>query len=255
MKRWIVGNWKMHGSFEMLDDFVPDFLNGLLEQLGWEALIRVVLCPPFPYLATLASRFMGYPVGVGGQDVFPHAEGAYTGEVSPGMLRDIGVKYCIVGHSERRWHGGETDAQVNEKLTALLVDGIRGIVCVGESLEEREAGRQEEVVTRQVSTAIQGIGEDKLGRLAVAYEPIWAIGTGLTASPEQAGQMHVHIRKLLTDAYGGDAGAGVPILYGGSVKPDNAASLMAAPEMGGMLIGGASMQPESLLTIIREVLG
>lgn len=254
MKRWIVCNWKMHGSFEMLDEFVPDFLNGLLEELGWETRIRVVLCPPFPYLPTLASRFMGYPVGVGGQDVFPHAEGAFTGEVSPAMLRDIGVTYCIVGHSERRWHGGETDAQVNEKLLALLAEGIRGIVCVGESLEEREAGRQEEVVAHQVTAAIQGVGEDKLSRMAVAYEPVWAIGTGLTATPEQAGEMHVHIRKLLTDAYG-DAGKQVPILYGGSVKADNAASLMAAPEMGGMLIGGASLQPDSLLAIIREILG
>lgn len=251
MKHWVVGNWKMNGSLEMLDKYIPEFLDGLMEEKGWETQLRVAICPPFPYLINLTNYVTGYPVFIGSQDIHPEPGGAFTGAVSTVMLNDIGVNLSLVGHSERRQLFGETDEHVREKLGSLVAAGLIAIVCVGETLEEREKGRQAEVVTSQVEGALKGFDANKANQLLLAYEPVWAIGTGKTATPQQANEMHAHIRHLLCNQLGDQTGKEIPVLYGGSVNPENAASLIAEPEINGMLVGGASLKPDTFLSIIR----
>jgi len=234
-----VGNWKMHGG---LDENAARFasLRGFRAD-GGRAL---AVCVPFPYLAQARDALAGSAVGYGAQDVSPHASGAYTGEVSGAMLAEFGARYAIVGHSERRRFHGERDEEVGAKARAALAAGITPIVCVGETLEERDAGATGAVVERQLGAVVRVVGTE-LGRVVVAYEPVWAIGTGRTASPEEAQQVHAALRVQLAAAGAQD----VQVLYGGSVKASNAASLFAMPDVDGGLVGGASLDANELLAI------
>ncbi|NBD21320.1 triose-phosphate isomerase [Aquabacterium fontiphilum] len=246
MKKLVVGNWKMHGSRA----FNAELINGLkAADLGATApRASVAVCPPFVYLGEVAAALQGSGIAVGSQDVSVQAQGAYTGEVAGPMLSDLGVKYAIVGHSERRSYHTESDQLVADKAKAALAHGLTPIVCVGETLAEREADQTEAVVARQLQAVIDTLGGD-LSRIVVAYEPVWAIGTGKTASPEQAQAVHAFLRARLTAASA--SAASVPLLYGGSVKPDNAAQLFAQPDIDGGLIGGAALKAADFAAIAR----
>jgi triosephosphate isomerase len=238
----IAGNWKMNGSLAANDALVRAVAAGM-----GQARCAVAVCVPSPYLAQVQALKSGSQLELGAQDVSQHGQGAYTGEVSAAMLREFGVRYAIVGHSERRQNHGESDALVADKARAALAHGITPIVCVGETLAEREAGRTEEVVKRQLAAVIHANG-DRSGDIVVAYEPVWAIGTGKTATPEQAQQVHAVLRAQLAAA--GAQAARAPILYGGSMNAANAASLLAQPDIDGGLIGGASLKAADFLQII-----
>jgi len=239
----IAGNWKMNGSLSANTALVEALKQGV----GNPA-CDVALCVPAPYLAQVQSLVAGSPLALGAQDVSAHAQGAYTGEQSSVMLRDFGVHYAIVGHSERRQYHGETDETVAAKTAAALVNGITPIVCVGETLAQREAGQTEEVVKRQLAAVIHVNGHC-ISEIVVAYEPVWAIGTGRTATPEQAQTVHALLRAQLHHAASEHA-AGIRILYGGSMNAANAAELLAQPDINGGLIGGASLKAPDFLQII-----
>ena len=213
--------------------------------------VEVIIAPPYPYLAMAAEITKGSAIAVAAQNCHEAAQGAYTGEVSAIMLASIGVAACLVGHSERRQYFGETDMIVAAKIKALLEAGLTPIYCCGERKEEREAGRQFEVVSGQVKTALGSLNTVDLQRVVVAYEPVWAIGTGLTATAQQAQDMHAHIRGLLR-THGEDVASTVPVLYGGSCKPDNAAELFAGADVNGGLIGGAALDAQQFLGIIGQ---
>lgn len=212
----------------------------------------VVVCPPFPYLDHAVEAAAGSRIGIGAQNVHPAGSGAYTGEVSAAMLKDMGIDRCIVGHSERRNIFGEDDAFIREKLRALLEAEIDPILCVGENLVHRESGHQESVVRRQLDAALEGMEDDRALRLCVAYEPVWAIGAGKTATAEQAREMHGFIRGLLQERFDRVVAGAVSILYGGSVNSQNAGELLSQPEVDGVLVGGASLEAESFLAIIEH---
>lgn len=238
----IAGNWKMNGTLEANDALVRAVAAGMKD-----AACDVAVCVPAPYLAQVQMLRHGSKLELGAQDVSPHAQGAYTGETSAAMLREFGVRYAIVGHSERRQYHGETDALVADKAKAALAHGITPIVCVGETLAEREAGHTEEVVKRQLAAVIHVNGHC-ISEVVVAYEPVWAIGTGKTATPEQAQQVHRLLRQQLAAA--SSHAERVHILYGGSMNAANAASLLAQPDIDGGLIGGASLKAPDFLQII-----
>lgn len=238
----IAGNWKMNGSLEGNDALVRAIAAGMQQ-----AACDVALCVPAPYLAQVQMLRAGSKLDLGAQDVSQHAQGAYTGEVSAPMLREFGVRYAIVGHSERRQYHGETDALVAEKAKTALAHGVTPIVCVGETLAQREAGQTEDVVKRQLAAVIHVNGHC-ISEIVVAYEPVWAIGTGRTASPDQAQEVHALLRKQLAAATA--HAARVHILYGGSMNAANAASLLAQPDIDGGLIGGASLKATDFLQII-----
>ena len=241
-KKLIAGNWKMNGHLEANDALVRALVAGMKD-----ALCEVAVCVPAPYLAQVQMLRHGSRLDLGAQDVSQHAVGAYTGEVSAPMLREFGVRYAIVGHSERRQYHGETDALVAEKAKSALAHGITPIVCLGETLAEREAGKTEDVVKRQLAAIIHVNGHC-ISEIVVAYEPVWAIGTGKTASPEQAQQVHALLRKQLAAA--SEHAERVHLLYGGSMNAANAASLLAQPDIDGGLIGGASLKAPDFLQII-----
>ena len=260
MTRRIVmaGNWKMYKSVgESLA-----LVQALKEALGDVSHRETVVCPPFTALHAVAEALRGSNIEVGAQNLYPAEEGAYTGEVSPKMLLDVGCQYVILGHSERRQYFQESDAFVNEKVKAALDYGLKLILCVGETLEQREQGRQRSVVSAQVGRDLEDVSADAMKRVAIAYEPIWAIGTGRTATPQQANEMHRAIRDVLSGLYGhrdeqaggktgGEVAQGTSILYGGSVKPLNVDDLMAEPDVDGTLVGGASLEAESFIRIVR----
>jgi triosephosphate isomerase (TIM) len=247
MKKLIAGNWKMNGSLAANEALMAALANGL----GAEPACEIAVCVPAPYLSQVKalkstdSRLAR--VELGAQDVSAHAAGAYTGEVSAPMLSDLGCRYVIVGHSERRQYHAESDALVADKAKAALAAGITPIVCVGETLAEREAGRTEEVVKRQLAAVIHANGHC-ISEIVVAYEPVWAIGTGKTASPEEAQAVHAVLRAQLKAAT--DQSERVKILYGGSMNAANAASLLSQADINGGLIGGASLKAEDFLKII-----
>jgi triosephosphate isomerase (TIM) len=243
-QKLIAGNWKMNGSQEANATLVAALRAGLASPLG----CGVALCVPAPYLASVAALVQGSSMVVGAQDVSQHDAGAYTGEVSAAMLKDLGVRYAIVGHSERRQYHGETDAVVAAKAQKSLASGVTPIVCVGETLQEREAGQTEEVVKRQLAAVIHTNGHC-ISEIVVAYEPVWAIGTGKTASPEQAQQVHAVLRAQLLAATA--RAARISILYGGSMNAANAAQLLAQPDIDGGLVGGASLKAADFLSIVR----
>ena len=241
-KKLVVGNWKMNGSRSAN----AALLSALKEAGPWSA--DVAVCVPFPYLAETALALTGQAVALGAQDVSMHSNGAYTGEVSAAMLADLGCRYVIVGHSERRTHHGESDQLVADKAKAALAHGVTPIVCVGETLAEHQAGESEAVVMRQLAAVIHTLAHC-IGEIVVAYEPVWAIGTGLTATPGQAQAIHALLRLQLNAA---TQKAGVMrILYGGSVKPDNAVELFAQADIDGGLIGGAALKAADFAAICR----
>ncbi len=242
MKKLIAGNWKMNGSLATNQALLAALAQGLNVKLACD----VAVCVPAPYFAQVQSLKVA-AIDLGSQDVSAQASGAYTGEVSAAMLKDFGVRYAIVGHSERRQYHLESDALVADKAKAALAAGITPIVCVGETLAEREAGRTEEVVKRQLAAVIHTNGHC-ISEIVVAYEPVWAIGTGKTASPEEAQAVHAVLRAQLKAAT--DQSARVKILYGGSMNAANAASLLAQPDIDGGLIGGASLKAVDFLSII-----
>ena len=244
MKQLIAGNWKMNGNLAANDALVRAIASGMKE-----ATCSVAVCVPAPYLAQVQMLRAGSQLELGAQDVSQHEQGAYTGEVSAAMLKEFGVRYAIVGHSERRQYHGETDAVVAEKAKVALAAGITPIVCVGETLAEREAGKTEEVVKRQMAAIIHTNGHC-ISEIVVAYEPVWAIGTGRTATPEQAQQVHALLRAQLKAAT--EHADRVRILYGGSMNAGNAASLLAQPDINGGLIGGASLKAPDFLQIIAS---
>jgi triosephosphate isomerase len=248
--RIVAGNWKMNTTRETGRQLAA----GIVKGLGAERRVQVIVCPPFPYLLSVGEVLAGSSVRLGAQDCYDQPKGAFTGEVSAPMLRDVGCHCTILGHSERRHILGEPDAVVNRKVKAALAAGLHVIFCVGETLEERQAGRQEEVFFRQVVSGLVGLNAGALERLVLAYEPVWAIGTGHTATPEVAQKAHAAIRSYLGKQFGENVASGLPILYGGSVKADNARDLFVQPDVDGGLIGGASLEVESFLAIVRAAI-
>ncbi|MBI5927198.1 MAG: triose-phosphate isomerase [Aquabacterium sp.] len=246
MKKLVVGNWKMHGSRASNAELIKGLLAADLAATAPKA--DVAVCPPVVFLADVAELLKGSAIAFGPQDLSVQAQGAYTGEVSGPMVREFGAKYAIVGHSERRSYHAESDQLVADKAKAALSHGLIPIVCVGETLAEREAGQTEAVVARQMKAVIDTLGP-QLAQIVVAYEPVWAIGTGKTASPEQAQAVHAFLRVQLTAAQ--PEAAKVPLLYGGSVKPDNAAELFSQADIDGGLIGGASLKASDFAAIAR----
>ena len=246
-KKLIAGNWKMYKTPAEAQAFVRDFLP----LVAGHSRDEIVLCAPFVCLPALVEVVRGSTLGVGAQDMFWEKEGAYTGEVSAGMLAAAGCTHVILGHSERRQYFGETDDTVNRKLEVALEAGLTPITCVGEVIEEREAGLTEDVLRRQCSRAFRGISAEKAAKLVVAYEPVWAIGTGKTATPQMAADAHSVIRGEAARSFGDAFAAGLRILYGGSVKPENATALMSKEEIDGALVGGASLDPKSFAAIVH----
>jgi triosephosphate isomerase (TIM) len=246
-KKLIAGNWKMYKTPADAQAFVAALLPHVWEHERDE----IVLCPPFVNIPAVVEATRGSKIEVGGQDMFWEKEGAYTGAISGSMLRAAGCTHVILGHSERRQYFGETDDTVNRKLRAALVAGLKPIVCVGEVLEEREAGVTEDILRRQCSVAFREIAGGGAHPIVVAYEPVWAIGTGKTATPELAAEAHRVIRAEAANAFGDDVAAKMRILYGGSVKPDNANALMSQAEIDGALVGGASLDPKSFAAIVK----
>jgi triosephosphate isomerase len=243
----IAGNWKMNTR---ADDAVS-LAKGVVESVGEDPHVDIALCPPSVYLGVVADVVAGTPVELGAQNLYAADDGAFTGEVNASMLTDVGCRYVILGHSERRALMGETDAQVNEKLGAALAGNLVPIVCVGETLEDREAGNTEKVVETQIRGSLAGLDEVRAAGIVIAYEPVWAIGTGKTASPEQAEEVHAFIRKLLGELFTDDVAAQIRIQYGGSVKPGNAKELLGQPNIDGALVGGASLNAADFAGIIE----
>ena len=249
-KPLVAGNWKMNGTRAG----VGELLDGIKAGMGAVPNAEVAVCPPFVLIPEAAARLAGTAVAWGGQNLSTHASGAYTGEIAASMLTDYGCKYVIVGHSERRTLYGEDDALVAEKYEVARKAGLVPILCVGETLEERENGTTEVVVARQLDAVLERFGAAALGQGVVAYEPVWAIGTGRTASPQQAQDVHAFIRGRVAARDRAVADA-LRVLYGGSMKPDNAVELMAQPDIDGGLIGGASLKASDFLAICRAASG
>jgi triosephosphate isomerase len=247
-RKFVCGNWKMHGTVAEAVALAKDVAAGLAGAPG--GAVQVAVAPPFTALHAVAQAVRGSQVEVAAQDVHWEPKGAFTGEISAGMLAEVGCRHGIVGHSERRQYFGETDETVRKKVGALLAANVLPIVCVGETLAEREAGKTLAVVERQVRGALAGIPSSALAALTVAYEPVWAIGTGKTATSAQAQEVHAAIRKFLREL-GGDAADAIRIQYGGSVKPENAAELMSQPDVDGALVGGASLKAGDFLAIVK----
>lgn len=240
----VAGNWKMNGASAANEALV----DGIIAGAPSSGSVELLVCPPFSYLSAVGSQISGSAVALGAQTVSEHESGAFTGEISGSMLRECGCKYVIVGHSERRALMGETSEIVAAKFQASLDCGLQPILCVGETLEQREAGQTEAVIDEQLNAVLDSAGVDAFANAVIAYEPVWAIGTGMTASPEQAQDVHRHIRASL-EARSESVAARVKILYGGSVKGDNAAGLFSKPDIDGGLIGGASLKAADFLAI------
>jgi triosephosphate isomerase len=245
--KFIAGNWKMYTNATGAEQLARAIVTGL----GDERRVRVAVCPPFPYLARVAEVLRGSPVALGAQNLYPENEGAFTGEVSPTMLLDVGCRYVIVGHSERRHILGESDAFIHRKVIAALSAGLSVIFCVGETLQQRQANATEGVLQKQLESGLGGVSPDDLPRVVVAYEPVWAIGTGQVATPEQAQQSHACLRQQFARMFGEEKARALPIQYGGSVKPENVTKLLHEPDVDGALVGGASLKADLFLAIIR----
>jgi triosephosphate isomerase len=251
-RKFVCGNWKMHKTAPEAIALVKELAAGIAEASGGGK-VQVAVAPTFTALSSAAGALAGTGIELAAQNVHWESQGAFTGEISAAMLADAGCAHCIVGHSERRQLFGETDEGVRKKVGALLAATIKPIVCVGETLAEREANRTLEVVERQVRGGLQGLSAEQLASVTVAYEPVWAIGTGKTATSAQAQEVHAAIRALLRQL-GGPVGDQIRIQYGGSVKPDNAAELMSQPDVDGALVGGASLKAKDFLAIVKGAL-
>ena len=244
----VAGNWKCHKTTRDTLEFLRELLPQLEEVEG----IEVVVCPPFTALSTAAGRLSGSTIALGAQDLFWEPQGAYTGEVSAPMLIDVGCRYGIIGHSERRGHFQETDEQIQKKLTAALANNITPILCIGETLQQREANQTFEVLLRQLTGALENVTVHDAHRLVIAYEPVWAIGTGRNATPSQAQEAHLFIRQQLAARWTTDAAERIRIQYGGSVTTSNAAELLQQSDIDGALVGGASLKAESFAAIVKS---
>lgn len=243
---FLAGNWKMN-----LDRRAAlDLVGALREHLGARTDVDVAVFPPFVYIDEVARALAGSVIRVGAQNCCDEEKGAFTGEVSVAQLTDVGAQLVVLGHSERRHIYGETDALVNRKVQQALAGGLDVILCVGETLDERQAGRTEEVVRTQLQGGLAGVATEDITRLTIAYEPVWAIGTGVVATPEQAGEVHSYLRGLLSGLFTAASADAVRIQYGGSVKPGNVKELMAVPDVDGALVGGASLKPDDFIPII-----
>jgi triosephosphate isomerase (TIM) len=245
--KFIAGNWKMHTTAYGAKGLAAAVANGL----GEDKRVMVTVCPPFPWLTAVVDILRGTRVAVGAQNCHYEKEGAFTGEISPQMLRDAGCQYVIVGHSERRHGLGESDEFLNKKVKSALAAGLHVIFCIGELLAEREAGQTEAVLDRQLKVGLAGVSDAQVPNLVVAYEPVWAIGTGTVATPEQAQAAHAFIRRKIAALFGENAASELLILYGGSAKPENVSALLHQPDVDGALVGGASLKAEQFLAIIR----
>ena len=247
-RKVIIGNWKMNTTATEARRLAQAIVDGGCR----DDQVVVAICPPFPYLALVGEILEDSPVALGAQNLYPEKEGAFTGEVSPTMLLDLGCKYVILGHSERRHKLGETDEFINHKIRVALAAGLDVVFCVGETLDQREAGQTDAVLDRQLSQGLARLSAETIGRLIVAYEPIWAIGkTGHQATPEQAEEAHALIRRRFGRMFGEAAARELAIQYGGSVKPENAGALLGRPGVDGALIGGASLIADQFLDIVR----
>jgi triosephosphate isomerase len=246
-KPLIAGNWKMH----KLTGEAVALAEDLREQLAGVDSVEVVVCPTFTALAPVARALADSGIAVGGQNCYKAESGAFTGEISPQMLKDVGCTWTIIGHSERRSIFGESDALLSEKLRYALDQGLKVMFCIGETLEERESGRMEAVLTKQVTEGIALLVDADFENIALAYEPVWAIGTGVNASPEQAEDAHILVRGLVRKQFGETIADALRIQYGGSVKPDNAAKLFANPNVDGFLVGGAALKAEDFAAIVK----
>ena len=248
-KPFVAGNWKMNTDSHTSVELAKRIASGSSGVAGHN--VTLMVCPPFVYLRSVARALSASNITVGAQDVYFESKGAFTGEISASMLKDAGCNYVLCGHSERRHVIGETDELISKKVAAAIAGGLLPILCVGELLGERDAGQTEQVVTRQIKNCLDGLSVEKVSAVTIAYEPVWAIGTGRTATPQQAQEAHDFIRKLLTDMYDDRLAEEIRILYGGSVKPTNAADLMQQQDVDGFLVGGASLNADDFLTIIQ----
>lgn len=249
----IAGNWKMYGTSSEAVGLAIKIKDGVKKK-GQSQFFSVVVCPPFTVLGDVKKVLEGSSIKLGGQNMFWEKEGAWTGEVSAGMLVSAGCEFVILGHSERRLYFGERDSDINKKIKAAISAGLKPIVCCGEKLDERENGMAGEVVESQIRGVFDGIDGDNLQKCVIAYEPVWAIGTGKTATPQTAQEMHGVIRNLLSQLYSPAVAESLSILYGGSVKPENIKELMAEKDINGALVGGASLKADSFLKIIEIAL-
>ena len=245
-KKFVAGNWKMYTSLESAKQLAADVASGLPSNPN----VIVAVCPPAPFLTAVVAATKG-AIPVGGQNCHYEKEGAFTGEIAPQMLLDCGCKYVILGHSERRHGMGETDELLNKKTKAALAAGLEVIFCIGELLSEREANQTEAVLETQLKNGLVGLTAEQMTKVVIAYEPVWAIGTGKVATPEQAQAAHAFVRKTISGMFGEKTGSEVLIQYGGSVKPDNAAALLHLPDVDGALVGGASLKADSFLAIVK----
>jgi triosephosphate isomerase len=244
---FICGNWKLNKTIGESVDFAKEFLPMVKDVKG----VEIGLCGQFIALSALAEACKGSNVFVGSQDCYWEESGAFTGEVAPSMIKDAGCRYAIIGHSERRQYFGETNETVNKKVKAALVAGLDPIVCIGETLEEREGGKMEAVVEDHLRGGLDGLSADDMKKVTIAYEPVWAIGTGKTATPEQAQDTHAFARKILADMFGDEVAQATRIQYGGSVKPANVKELMGQPDIDGALVGGAALKADSFSEIVK----
>ena len=244
----IAGNWKMYKTLKDGQELVVSLRRELFQIEN----VEIVVCPPYTLIAYLADALETSNIAVGAQDVYWQEEGAFTGEVSPVMLKDAGCLYVIIGHSERRQYFGETNETVNRKIKAVLKIGLTPIVCVGEVLKEREEGKTFKVLEDQIQNGLLGLDAEEAQKIIIAYEPVWAIGTGKTATAAQAQEAHKYIRELFKKMFGQEVADGIRIQYGGSVKPENAAELISQPDVDGALVGGASLKADSFVQIIIE---
>ncbi len=242
----IAGNWKMHTDRAS----AVALAEGVAAQSAMVAEVDLAVCPPYVYLDAVGKAIAGSALALGAQNMYHEPSGAYTGEVSAAMLTDVGCKYVILGHSERRHILGETDEMINRKVHASHQAGLVPIVCVGELLDEREAGQTLDVIRRQFEGSLSGLSQEQMARTVIAYEPVWAIGTGKVATPDQAQGVHADLRKIIAGRYNEQVAGAVVIQYGGSVKPDNAAELLGQPDIDGALVGGAALKVESFFGIV-----
>ncbi len=244
----VMGNWKMHGTLAEARTLATAIRDGLKRPRG----VEVVVCPPFTALAAVGEVLAGSPIRLGAQNCHWEASGAYTGEVSPAMLAELGCRYVLVGHSERRRELGETDQRISLKVQAALAHGLTPVLCVGETADERRQGLTFTTVEGQLRAGRAGMMPDAVGKIVLAYEPVWAIGTGVNATPAQAAEVHGYLRGLLSELTSKETAQTIRILYGGSVKADNADALAAEPEIDGALVGGASLNAPGFIAIVRK---
>ena len=248
-RKVIAGNWKMHKDLSESQSLITKLTNALSKE---EIKCDILICPPFTSLSEAAGLIKNTKVKLGAQNMHFEDKGAFTGETSAAMLKSVGCEYVILGHSERRAIFGESDEMINKKIKKALNSGLNPIFCIGETLQERESGIMNDVIKRQVTEGLQQVSKGEMEKVIIAYEPVWAIGTGVTATPDQAQEVHVYVRKLISDIFGDDTAEKLTIQYGGSVKPNNASELLSQNDIDGALVGGACLEADSFMSIIKS---